>query len=155
MYGCIGCEQSPFYNIQCARAITAYGRLACITAQTLITEGHLAFASQVLCCNTDSVTFLVDQTKIQALKSEPARAAAWEQLNEQIRSRLGSALYNFKFETEKSALVAVYPNQSRHVIRLVANKDLKYDLLGEFIKAKDKTKFFETHLKASDAKTKM
>ena len=126
-----------------------------MTAQDLISEGNLAFASQIICCNTDSVTFLIDKDKIQTFKTEDLRNAEWEKLNDKIRHRLGSALYNFKFEHEKTSLVSVYPSQSRHVIRLVANKTLKFDILAEFIKAKDKPKVFETQLKASDSKTKL
>ena len=73
LYGCVGCHQSPFYNHHCARAITAFGRVACKTAERLISEGKLTFGTEVICCNTDSVSFLVDFNKIKDVTTEKKR----------------------------------------------------------------------------------
>ena len=60
IYGTLGFKLSPFYNLDCARSITALGRKACCTAESLLRGKIIPHVTDILCANTDSVTFSLD-----------------------------------------------------------------------------------------------
>ena len=111
---------SAFYNLHCARAITAFGRKACKTVVSLLESGIVPYCDRILCANTDSVSFTFKQSELKNYNTEVKRQKAWERLNETLRSQLGS-LYELKYEHKKFALVALYPAQSRHVVRFLCD----------------------------------
>ncbi len=117
---------SPFYNKVCAKAITAIGRKACITAKNSIESGILQADCQILCANTDSVTFRIQPDKFSLLE------ARWEALNKDIQLNMGSDVFRFELETGKLALMALYTSKIKQTIRL----SVPYDVFKETTKGK-------------------
>lgn len=100
IYGILGFRSSPFYNLQCASSVCALGRMACDVARaSIITlSQNLKIDHDIICRNTDSVSFQL-RSKDKPKKVYAKFVKHWGRLNEMIQQKMGSQLFDFKFES--------------------------------------------------------